>query len=70
MPDLRRAAGVERLGHGAEVLAQARRLAGADAERAARLLDIQAQHARSARGGGDGADGGRGVESVDRNGAG
>ena len=56
--------GMERLGHGAEVLAQARRLAGADAERAARLLDVEAQHARRARGGGDRADGGRGVEAV------
>ena len=58
------AARMERLGHGAEVLAQARRLARADAERAPRLLEVKSHHARGAGGGGDRADGGGGVEAV------
>ncbi len=40
-----RAARVKRLGHGAEVLAQAGGLAGAYAQRAARLLDVEPEHA-------------------------
>ena len=51
------APGVERLGHRAEVLAQPAGLAGADAERAPRLLDVEAQQLRRARGGGDGPHG-------------
>ena len=44
----RRAPGMERLGHGAELLAQADRLRGRDAQRHRRLLLVELEQARAA----------------------
>src|SRR3546814_13194137 len=69
---LRGAAGVERLRHGAEVLAQSRRLAAGDGERALQRFAIEAHEAT---GGGSGSEGdagrgrleaGRGMARIDR----
>ena len=49
----RRAPGMKRLGHRAEVLAQPRGLARRDAERAPHLLDVEAHQARRRGGGGE-----------------
>ena len=59
-----RAPGVEGLHHGAEIFAQSRGLARGDAQRAPRLLDVEAEQLRDARAGGDGADRGRAVKAV------
>src|SRR5947208_12495361 len=56
--------GMEGFGHGAEVLAQATRLARGEAQRATRRLNVESQHARCGCGRADGATGRRAVESV------
>ena len=59
-----RASGMKRLGHGAEVLAQAAGLSGAQAQRAPRGFAIEAEELRGARGGADRAAGRGAVEAL------
>src|SRR3546814_6316106 len=63
---LRGAAGVERLRHGAEVLAQSRRLAAGDGERALQRFAIEAHEATGGGSGSEGAAGRGRVEVGDR----